>query len=127
MADFHYDSSAIHNFGEHCSMTERRADDAVRDAIDWLKCEYMLDKIGEVFDGIISGVKGFGIFVELKDIYVEGLLHITALENDYYEFEVVTHCLYGKRSGQRYCLGDPIRVQVARVDLDEAQIDFELP
>ncbi len=126
MADFYYDSNAVHNFGEHCSMTERRADDATYDAIDWLKCEYMLDKVGKVFDGIISGVASFGVFVELKDIYVEGLLHITALTNDYYEFDAVKHCLRGKRSGRSFCLGDPIQVQVARVDLDEAQIDFEL-
>ncbi len=126
MADFYYDSNTVHNFGEHCSMTERRADDATCDAVDWLKCEYMLDKIGKVFDGIISGVTSFGVFVELKDIYVEGLLHITALTNDYYEFDAVKHCLRGKRSRKTFCLGDPIQVQVARVDLDEAQIDFEL-
>jgi ribonuclease R len=126
MADFYYDSNTVHNFGEHCSMTERRADDATRDAIDWLKCEYMLNKIGEVYDGIISGVVSFGVFVELKDIYVEGLLHVTSLKNDYYEFDIVKRCLYGKHSGKNYCLGDSIRVQVSRVDLDEAQIDFEL-
>jgi ribonuclease R len=126
MADFYYDSNTVHNFGEHCSMTERRAEDATRDAINWLKCEYMLDKIGKIYDGIISGVTGFGVFVELKNIYVEGLLHITALTNDYYEFDTVKHCLRGKRLGKSYCLGDSIRVQVARVDLDETQIDFEL-
>ncbi|KPJ67383.1 MAG: hypothetical protein AMJ43_03735 [Coxiella sp. DG_40] len=126
MTNFHYDSNTIHNFGEHCSMTERRADDATCDAIDWLKCEYMLDKIGKIFDGIISGVTSFGVFVELKDIYVEGLLHITALTNDYYEFDAVKHCLHGKRLRKSFCLGDPIKVQIARVDLDEAQIDFEL-
>ena len=126
MADFYYDSNAVHNFGEHCSMTERRADDATYNAIDWLKCEYMLDKIGQVFDGIISGVASFGIFVELKDIYVEGLLHITSLANDYYEFDATSHCLRGKRTGRKYCLGEPMRVCVARVDLDEARIDFEL-
>jgi ribonuclease R len=125
MIDFYYDTNTIHNFGEHCSMTERRADDATYDAIDWLKCEYMLDKIGQIFDGIISGVASFGIFVELKDIYVEGLIHITSLANDYYEFDAATHCLRGKRTGRKYCLGEPMRVCVARVDLDEAQIDFE--
>jgi ribonuclease R len=124
--NFYYDSNTVHNFGEHCSMTERRADDATRDAIDWLKCEYMQNKIGQAFTGIISGVTGFGVFVELKDIYVEGLLHITSLANDYYEYNAIKHCLIGRRTGKKYCLGDPIRVQVARVDLDEAQIDFEL-
>jgi ribonuclease R len=126
MADFYYDTNTIHNFGEHCSMTERRADDAVYDAINWLKCEYMLDKVGKTFEGIISGVAGFGIFIELKDIYVEGLIHITSLANDYYEFDAGAHCLRGKRAGKKYCLGEPMRVRVVRVDLDKAQIDFDL-
>ena len=112
--------------GEHCSMTERRADEATRDAVDWLKAEYMMDKVGEVFEGIISGVTSFGIFVTLKEVYAEGLVHITALGNDYYHFDPVHHRLTGERSGQVYRLGDGVRVRVARVDLDEARIDFEL-
>jgi len=126
MENFYYDNSDIHNFGEHCSMTERRADDATRDASDWLKCEYMLDKLGAKFEGIISNVTNFGLIVELKDIYVEGLIHITALPNDYYTFDAVKYCLVGKRSNKQYKLGDRIRVQVARVSLDDRQIDFAL-
>lgn len=126
LIDFYYDSNKVHNFGEHCSMTERRADDAVRDVTDWLKCEYMLDKVGQTFKGIISAVLDFGIFIELRDIYVEGLLHITSLANDYYEYDPTRHCLRGKRTGKKYCLGDPIRVKVARADLDDKQIDFVL-
>ena len=114
-------------FGEHCSMTERRADDATRDAIAWLKCEYMLDKLGQGFVGIISGVTAFGIFVELKDIYVEGLIHITSLKDDYYHFDPAKHRLRGERTGMTYRLSDEINVMVARVDLDERKIDFELP
>ncbi|MGA2654927.1 MAG: ribonuclease R, partial [Gammaproteobacteria bacterium] len=83
---------------EHCSMTERRADEATRDVTTWLKCEYMLDKVGETFTGIISGVTGFGLFVELKDIYVEGLVHVSTLANDYYTFDEKTHSLCGERS-----------------------------
>ena len=86
-AEFHYDNYKMQNFAEHCSMTERRADAATRDVMDWLKCEYMLDKLGEVFSGIISSVTDFGLFVELKDVYVDGLLHITSLPEDYYEFD----------------------------------------
>ena len=126
MENFYYDNSDIHNFGEHCSMTERRADDATRDAIDWLKCEYMLDKLGAKFEGIISNVTNFGLIVELKNIYVEGLVHITALPNDYYIFDAVKYCLVGKRSNKQYKVGDHIRVQVARVGLDDRQIDFVL-
>jgi ribonuclease R len=126
MEDFGYDSNSIHNLGEHCSMTERRADDATRDALDWLKCEYMLDKVGMTFSGIVSSVTSFGLFIELKDIYVEGLLHITGLENDYYVYDAITHCLYSKNSKKKYRLGDPIQVIVARVDLDDKKIDFEL-
>ncbi|MEW6353852.1 MAG: ribonuclease R [Pseudomonadota bacterium] len=123
---FPYDHAQMQAFGEHCSMTERRADEATRDAISWLKCEYMMDKVGEEFDGIISAVTGFGIFVELNEIYVEGLVHVTALSNDYYHFDPVRHRLSGERTGMTYRLGDKVRVQVARVDLDERKIDFEL-
>ncbi len=113
-------------YGEHCSMTERRADEATREAVNWLKCEYMLDKVGEEFPGVISSVTSFGLFVELTDIYVEGLVHISLLPNDYYHFDPLRHEIYGERSGTRYALGNPIKVKVARVDLDEGQIDFVL-
>ncbi len=113
-------------YGEHCSMTERRADEATREAVNWLKCEYMLDKVGEEFLGVISSVTSFGIFVELKEIYIEGLIHISLLPNDYYHFDPLRHEIYGERSGVRYRLGEPIKVKVVRVDLDEAKIDFML-
>jgi len=112
--------------GAHCSMTERRADDATREATDWLKCEFMLDKVGEEFDGIISGVTNFGIFAELTHIYVEGLIHISLLPNDYYHFDPARHRMIGESSGATYRLGDEIRIKVVRVDLDNRQIDFIL-
>ncbi len=124
-ADFPHDHAELVGLGEHCSMTERRADEAVRDAVEWLKCEYMLDKVGQVFDGIITGVTGFGLFVELRGVFVEGLIHVTSLRNDYYRFDPVGHRLQGERSGQIYRLGDRVRVRVTRVDLDERKIDFE--
>jgi len=113
--------------GEHCSSTERRADEATRDAVSWLKCEYMLDKVGLEFDGIISGVTAFGIFVELKDIYVDGLVHVTALNHDYFHYEPAGHRLSGERTGIVYRLGDSIRIKVASVVLDDRKIDFVLP
>ncbi len=112
--------------GEHCSITERRADEATREVIRWLKAEFMMDKISEEFDGYISGVTNFGIFVELVEVYVDGLVHITALGNDYYHFDAAHHRLMGERTRQIYRLGDKVRVRVVRVDLDEAKIDFEL-
>jgi ribonuclease R len=112
--------------GEHCSANERRADEATRDVVTWLKCEYMMDKLGEEFAGIISGVTGFGFFVELTDIYVEGLVHVSNLPQDYFHFDATSHQLKGERSGICYRLGDSVRVKVARVDLDEKKIDFEL-
>ncbi|OGT58977.1 MAG: ribonuclease R [Gammaproteobacteria bacterium RIFCSPHIGHO2_12_FULL_43_28] len=121
------DDSALVRAGEHCSMTERRADDATNEVTDWLKCEFMLDKVGQEFPGIISGVMGFGIFVELSEIYVEGLVHISTLPGDYYQFDAVKHVLVGERSGRSFRLGDPVTVQVARVDLDQREIDFVLP
>ena len=125
-ADFPYSHADLIGLGEHCSMTERRADEATRDAVEWLKCEFMLDKIGQLYDGVITGVTGFGLFVELSGVYVEGLIHVTALRNDYYQFDPVGHRLRGERSGQVYRLGDSLRVRVVRVDLDERKIDFEL-
>ncbi len=123
---FSYDRTQMQLFGEHCSMTERRADEATRDAILWLKCEHMLDKIGEIFEGIISGVTAFGLFVELKDIYVEGLVHVTSLRSDYYHFDPIGHRLRGERTGRVYRLAGKVKVRVVRVDLDERKIDFEL-
>jgi ribonuclease R len=124
---FPYADTDMVSIGEQCSVTERRADDATRDAVDWLKCEYMLDKVGEEYDGIVSSVTSFGLFVELKDIYVEGLVHVTALQNDYYHFDPAGHRLRGEHSGRQYRLGDGVRVRVVRVNLDDRKIDFELP
>ncbi len=124
--DYQYQFQDMVALGEHCSMTERRADDATRDVAAWLKAEYMQEHVGDSFNGIISGVTGFGLFVELADIYVEGLIHITALTSDYYRFDAVRQQLTGENSGRIYRLGDSIRVTVARVDLDERKIDFVL-
>ncbi len=124
--DFHYTKEEIRLAGEHCSTTERRADEATRDVVSWLKCEYMQDKVGETFDGLITGVTSFGIFVELDQIFVEGLVHITALGNDFFHFDPVGHRLTGERTRQIFRLGDKVRVRVVRVDLDERKIDFEL-
>ncbi len=125
-SEFHYTPSEMQVLGEHCSMTERRAEEATRDAVLWLKCEYMMDKVGEVFDGIVSGVTSFGLFVELDDVHVDGLVHVTTLPEDYYHFDPIGHRLEGQRSGRVFRLGDPVRVQVARVDLDERKIDLVL-
>lgn len=123
---FEYTHQHLTAMGEHCSATERRADDATRDAADTLKCEFMLDKVGETHKGIISGVNSFGIFVELNGIYVSGLVHITALDYDYFRFDPVGHRLTGDRTGKVYRLGDAIRVKVAAVNIDDRKIDFVL-
>ncbi|WP_024297687.1 ribonuclease R [Methylomicrobium lacus] len=112
--------------GEHCSANERRADDATRDVVLWLKCEYMMDKIGEEFSGLISAVTSFGFFVELEEIYVEGLVHISNLGQDYFHFDPVSRQLRGERTNTVFRLGDSVKIQVVRVDLDEKKIDFEL-
>ena len=121
-----YDAPTLEQMGEQCSMTERRADEATRDVTNWLKCEYMKDRVGEIFPGVITAVTGFGLFVELTDIYVEGLVHVSALPGDYYHFDAVHHRLSGERSGRTFRLGDSIEVKVMRVDLDERKIDFEV-
>ena len=122
--DFIYGPSDMQGMGDHCSMTERRADEATRDAVDWLKCEFMLEEVGGEFEGIITGVTSFGLFVELDDIYVQGLVHVTTLGDDYYHFDPIKRLLYGERTGMQYRLSDRIRVKVVRVDLDERTIDF---
>lgn len=122
---FHYQEEEMSRLGKHCSSTERRSDEATRDVVSWLKCEYMQDKLGQIFHGRISAVTGFGIFVELDEIYVEGLIHVTSLKNDYYHFDAVKHRLVGERGGRVYRLGDRMSVLVARVDLDERKIDFD--
>jgi ribonuclease R len=122
--DFDYNTAELQGLGEHCSSTERKADEATRDALDWLKCEYMQDKVGETFNGIITSVNSFGVFVELEDIYVDGLVHITALDNDYYHYDPVGHRLTGERTGKVLRLGDPLSIVVAKVNLDERKIDF---
>ncbi|WP_444929377.1 ribonuclease R [Microbulbifer sp. SSSA002] len=121
-----YDMAAMLQLGEQCSLTERRADDATRDVLSWLKCEYLQDHVGETYSGVISAVTGFGLFVELDNLYVEGLIHVTALPKDYYRFEQAHQRLIGERSGKRYHLGDSVTVQVARVDLEERKVDFIL-
>lgn len=112
--------------GEHCSRTERRADEATRDVINWLKCYYMHDRIGERFEGSVSGVTSFGLFVALDEIYVEGLVHISELGNDYFHFDAARHLLRGERSGRRFRLSDRIKVKLVRVDLEQLKIDFVL-
>lgn len=112
--------------GTHCSMTERRADEASRDVTNWLKCYYMQDKVGEVFEGTVSGVTSFGVFVALDDAYVEGLLHVTELGNDYFHYEKAHHEMVGERTGAKYRLGDRVTIKVARVDLETTKIDFSL-
>ncbi len=124
--DFVYSPTELQSLGEHCSSTERRADEATRDVVSWLKCEYMMDKVGEEFVGIITTVTSFGIFVELDEIYVDGLVHITALDNDYYHFDPVGRRLTGERAGRVYRLGDQVKVRVAAVNLDDRKIDFLL-
>lgn len=112
--------------GEHFSMTERRADDATSEVTDWLKCEFMMDKVGHEFPGKVSGVTSFGIFVELNEFFVEGLAHISTLPDDYYQFDPVRHELYGENTGRSFRIGDAVEIKVARVDLDQCEIDFVL-
>ena len=112
--------------GTHCSANERRADEASRDVEAWLKCYYIKSKLGEEFTGTISGVTQFGIFVQLDDMYVEGLVHITDLGADYFQYDDARHELRGERTGKRYQLTDKVKVQVSRVDLDARKIDLTL-
>jgi len=125
-ADYMYTHERMVLMGEHCSNNERRANEATRDAEFALKCEYMLDKIGQNFDAHITGVVGFGLFVELNEHFVEGLIHITNLPKDYYVFDPKSHQLIGENRGLQFGLNDQVRICVTRVDMDDKKIDFEL-
>jgi ribonuclease R len=124
--DFRYDRAEMERLGSHCSSTERRADDATREALDWLKCEFMRDKIGEDFDAVVTGVVDFGLFVQIPDLQVEGLVHVSGLGNEYFRRDTVHRRLIGERSGQSWQLADTVRVRVVRVDLETKKIDFAM-
>jgi len=121
-----YDLAKMLILGEHCSMAERRADEATRDVMSWLKCEYLQQHLGEVFEGIISGVTGFGFFVELAGLYAEGLVHVSTLTSDYYQFDAAKHRLIGERTGARHGLGDRVMVEVSNINLEERKVDLVL-
>lgn len=123
---YRYSFGEMESLGKQCSMAERRADDATRDVMLSLKCQFMQDKLEEEFDGVITGVTSFGMFVEISDIYVEGLVHVTAMGNDYFHFDPVVHKMTGEKTGKTYKLGDRVRIKVIRVDIEDKQIDFEL-
>lgn len=117
----------LEQMGLHCSTTERRADEAVRDATTWLKCEYLSHFVGDTFAGAISSVTSFGVFIQLDHLFVEGLLHVSDLGDEYFHYDPVKHLMLGERSGKLYRLGDRVVVQVAKVNLDERKIEFTWP
>ena len=121
-----YPLEAVIELGEHCSMTERRADDATRDVSDWLKCEFMQDHVGDTFTGVIATVTNFGLFVRLSELHIEGLVHITSLGHDYYHYDDIRMSLTGENTGAKYHVGDVVEVRVAAVNLDEKKIDLVL-
>ena len=123
---YHYSMEEMLQLGQHCSMAERRADEATRDVSDWLKCDFMLDQVGNVFKGVIASVTGFGFFVRLDELFIDGLVHVSSLDNDYYRFDQVGQRLTGESSGQMYRLGDRVEVRVEAVNMDERKIDFSL-
>ncbi|QKI89604.1 ribonuclease R [Thiomicrorhabdus xiamenensis] len=124
ISDFIYDDAKMVEMGQHCSDTERRADDATRDAETFLKCEFLSHRLGEEYEAVITAATNFGLFVEMDPLYVEGLVHITELGDDYFHYDNARHCLKGERTGKVYRLGDRIKVQVAQVNLDERKVDL---
>lgn len=121
-----YEPGSWDEIGAHCSSTERRADEATRDVENWLKCFYMQDRVGEIFSGSVSSVVPFGIFVALDDVFIEGLVHVSELGRDYFNFDEAGHQMIGSRTGVRYRLADRIKVQLVRVDMNSNKIDFRL-
>jgi ribonuclease R len=125
-AAYEYSPSAMASLCVHCSQNERRADEAERDVDERYKCAWMEKHVGSEFAGIVSGVASFGLFVELTESKITGLVHITQLPNDYYHFDATRRLLTGERRGLRFRLGDEVRVQVLRASLEDRKIDFRL-
>jgi ribonuclease R len=123
---FEWSPHAMSELGQRCSFTERRADEATRDALSWLKCEYMQDKIGEEFDAIVTSVVDFGLFVRVKGLQIDGLVHVSALGADYFSRDRTGFRMVAARSGRVFKLGDHLRVRLINVIIDERKIDFEL-
>jgi ribonuclease R len=121
-----YNLNEVKKIGLHCSMTERRADEATRDVVDWLKCDFMQKKIGYTLTGVISNVTSFGFFVRLNQFFIDGLVHIATLIDDYYYFDSIGLKLIGKSSKNTYCLGDTLKVKVIAVNLNERKIELSL-
>jgi len=121
-----YEKLEVIALGEHTSFVERRADAAVYEVLEWIKCDYMSDRVGDIHDGVITGVAKFGFFVELVDVFVEGLIHVSTLAGDYYQYDQPSQTLVGERAGATYGMGDTVSVQVARVNVTERKMDFEL-
>jgi ribonuclease R len=123
---YDYDGARMTQLGEITSAHERRAEDATREVEAWLKCQYMEGKVGQEFSGVITGITNFGAFVQIPELQIDGLVHVTSLGNDYYQFDSGSQSLIGERSGKRYSLGDALDIVVSRVDLDSKRIDFQL-
>ena len=124
---YHYGRDAMERLGTVTSAHERRAEDATREVEAWLKCEYMQAHVGNVYDGVVTGVTNFGLFVQIPELQVDGLVHVTSLPNDYYHYDAGSLTLVGERGGRRYGLGEGLQVLVSRVDMETRRIDFRLP
>ena len=123
--DYGYTPAAMEKHGHHCSTTERRADEASWDVNEALKCEYLRDHVEDEFDGVVAGVSSFGLFIDIADFGISGLIHVTALGHDYFHHDAVHHKLVGEHSGIVYSIGQQIRVRVVQVNVDERKIDLE--
>ncbi len=121
---FDYNESQMVDLGQHCSDTERRADEATRDAVTFLKCEFLSHRLGQEYEAVVASATNFGLFVELQPLFVEGLVHITELGEDYFHYDHARHCLKGERTGKVYRIGDRLKVQVAQVNLDDRKVDL---
>jgi ribonuclease R len=124
--DFVHPAREMELLGQECSLRERKADEAARSVVAFLKCEFMKDRVGEEFDAVATGVTDFGIFVQLREWQVDGLVHVTSLPKDYFHFHESDRMLVGERTGARFGIGDGLRVRLVRVDPTERKIDFEL-
>ncbi|SNC58687.1 ribonuclease R [Sodalis endosymbiont of Henestaris halophilus] len=123
---WHFELKEMFQLGQQCSLSERRADEAIRDVTDWLKCDFIQDHVGQVFSGIITSVTSFGFFVRLHELFIDGLVHISSLGNNYYRYDNIGQRLIGESGGKVYRIGDAVKIRVEAVHVDDRKIDFSL-
>ena len=119
-----YPASELIKVAKHCSDTERVAEEVEEEIVKLKKIQLIKNHVGRVLDGVVTGVQSYGIFVELSELFIEGLVHVSSMADDYYTFDEKQYAMFGRNNKKRYRLGDKVKVKVEKVDVDKRQVDF---